>query len=259
MNLKLEAPPIVEVMCGMFFEPVAALDPMAVGGWWHSKMRATYPGHTVQPAVTDAGTVFFAGSGPLRAWLVSADDEWIIQVQPDRFYVNWRKREAAYPRFSGEGGVLRRALLEFGRFAEYCKEELSVSIVPNTVELAKVDLIIEQKHWRDGKDLAAILPVVADIGRFAKSPALSFGLNVVEPRDGGCVLHMDLQLLPASIVDGQLARAMKIETRATCPVTEAAAFEDRFAVLNGHANEVFFGLLAPEGLKRFSTEGMAKA
>lgn len=250
---KLEAPPIIEVVCGVFFPAVAGLDPILVGGWWH-QIQKEYPRHEIQPAVADASVYFAHGVGPLRSWLISESDEWVIQIQPDRFYMNWRKRAGGYPRFSGKDGVLDRAVFELGRFQEYCRAELKTTIAPLLVDLAKVDLIIEDQHWKGPEDLGQVLPVVADVGRFAKSGGVELNLQIAEPRpEEGGMMQLGLSLSTETIRGGQVARAVKIETR--CTRRLAGPSEDHvrrsFAQLNEEANAVFFGLIRPEELHRF--------
>jgi uncharacterized protein (TIGR04255 family) len=252
---KLDAPPIIEVMCGVFFPPVVELDPVAAGGWWRS-IKSDYPKHSIQPAVTEASGIFVShGTAPLRSWLISGDDEWVVQVQPDRFYVNWRKRSGVYPRFNdhdGHEGVLTRALREFERFREYCRSELNSEIVPSTVELAKVDLIIERSHWTDETDLGTLLPVIADVRRFAKWSALDLGMHAVV-RKPDSVMQLDLSLSTDTIEGGQLARVVKIDTRTSRTLSggRGANVREAFVALNNDANEAFEGLINPAQMSRF--------
>ena len=115
--LRLKDPPIVEVVCGFFFPALAGLDPILIGKYWAEHKEAHgYPKRQLQPPVADRPGFFLGdGVGPLRSWLVSGTDEYLLQIQPDRFYFNWRKREGAYPHFNDyepTKGVLSRSLLE---------------------------------------------------------------------------------------------------------------------------------------------------
>ncbi len=254
---KLEAPPIIEVACGVFFPGAAAPDPISVGGWWR-QIKKGYPKHEIQPAVNDSpGFIIGIGSSPLRSWLISDDDEWIIQVQPDRFYVNWRKRRGSYPRFSGPGGVCERALFELNRFTTYCREELTIELSPSTIELAKVDAIVESRHWKEGnsEDLGRLLPIIADVGRFARSEAVELGLNLVERIADGTV-QVNLSLSTEALFGGHIARTVKVETRCvrSLPGQSEAQLKDAFAKANSDANSAFFGLISNDELERFQKE-----
>ena len=151
---QLDAPPIIEVVCGIFYAPIPAIDPVSVGALWE-RLRETYPTHAIHPAISD-GLPFVVLPGRLRSWFVSRDDVYVVQIQADRFYVNWRKRADLYPRFSdreGKEGVLARALREFDVFAEDCERRLGQRPRPATVELSKVDLLVQGEHWTDLADL----------------------------------------------------------------------------------------------------------
>ena len=112
---KLEEPPITEVVCGVFFKPVAGLDPVALGGFWKPRQKE-YPRREFKAPIAPASAEgielnFGPDLGPLRTWLISKDDVFIIQVQRDRFYLNWRARQDEYPRFNdwdSKKGLLRR-------------------------------------------------------------------------------------------------------------------------------------------------------
>jgi uncharacterized protein (TIGR04255 family) len=248
---KLDSPPIIEVVCGVFFGAVDGLDPVFVGAWWRD-IEADYPGHSIQPAVTELPVILPQGALPIRSWLISADDEWVVQVQPDRFYVNWRKRGRSYPRFSSAGGVLERAMSELGRFRAFCRSKLRIEIAPSAVELAKVDLVVENVHWKGQSDLGKVLPVIADVGRATQSSETELGLRVVQPRSHG-VTHLSLSLSTDTIYGGKLARAVKIEARCTRQLRDVDddAIREAFAELNADANDAFFGLVEPNELSRF--------
>jgi len=59
---KLAAPPIVEVVCGVFFAPIPELDPVILGKFWHD-LRGDYPLHAIQPPVMDGFML-----GAVGAW-----------------------------------------------------------------------------------------------------------------------------------------------------------------------------------------------
>lgn len=254
---RLEAPPIVEVMCGVFFAPIPDIDPIFVGGL-QQYLGGDYPRHAIQPAVLDAPGAFFSqGMPPLRSWLISASDDWLLQVQPDRFYVNWRRRGTEYPRFSGPRGVLERALSEIARFRQLCRDHLRTEIAASAVEVAKVDVIIEGVHWRDIEELGRVVPLIGNLTRFSRPPNLELGVNIVDRDTVGGSRVVGLSLSTETVFEDRLARAVKIETRCTQPLTgqDPDALRAGFEKLNTTANAAFFGLIAEAELGRFSKKG----
>ena len=116
----LDKPPIEEVVCGFVFAP-QPVDTMDFGVYWETR-RDEFPTRQVHPAILEGGTLLQMGAPPMRSWLISADDSRVLQLQNDRFFINWRKRNGKYPRFRDHGdnkGIRSQATEEFGRFAEW--------------------------------------------------------------------------------------------------------------------------------------------
>lgn len=94
------------------------------------------------------------------AWVLATYDAWVLQVQHDRFYLNWRQRGATYPRFSDTSGpgVLSRFLREFEGFTRFCAAELGSPVNVLGFELAKIDEFLDGKSWDGFADLSVMLP-----------------------------------------------------------------------------------------------------
>jgi uncharacterized protein (TIGR04255 family) len=138
---KFERPPVFEVVHGIQFR---RLD-MHIGhpGWLHERLRDKYPKVQTVPALSSAPPDEHPGSGIMlrfelprqdelpRAWFISADDTMLVQVQRDRFLLNWRARPSLgeYPHFASVAA-------EFGRVFEIFRSFAS--------EAGLGDLLIEQ-------------------------------------------------------------------------------------------------------------------
>lgn len=230
----LRQPPIVEVVCGFVFEPVAGLDAVATGLYWH-RCRPEYPTKQIQPAV--GGPAIGFGVAPMRTWLISKDGDHVLQVQQDRFYFNWKRvGNGEYPHFNTYGdrkGVLDRSLEEFDGFARFCESELGRRPVTRSLELAKVDRLDHGKHWRDLADLGVALPAVASVGAVASSAQPVIQVSMFEER-GDREVHVSVS---NAIVTEAFTRAVQMETRVV-----ARSFRDQretFASLNVLANDLF--------------------
>lgn len=250
MAPRLKAPPIVEVVCGFIFAPLAGLDPLVVGKYWSKhKEKDGYREHQLHPAVSDRpGLSLTEGLGPLRCWLIKETDDYVLQIQPDRFYFNWRKRAEAYPHFTnqdGAEGVLAKSLREFAQFGQFCKEELALERTPAPVrfELAKVDLLVSPAHWKDYSDLNSVLPMLKQLPRITDEPTLS--LSLVGPRD-----RFQVQFGLTNVgLSADMSPAVKMETQVTADASENA--EVRLGAMNDTANEIFFGMIAEAEFGRF--------
>lgn len=245
LTVRLKEPPIVEVVCGFAFDPVPAIDPVAVGDYWRTRRSEDFSSHELRSPVAEGpGLRFAQGVGPLRTWLVSRDDEYVLQVQPDRLYFNWRKRDGGYPHFRDEGdekeGILSRSLREYSEFASFAKTSLGTELRLRRVELAKIDMLLEGRDFSDPDDLAQLVPAVA-ASRLAPGGETSVTLSLVEEVDGCRVLFQMQNHVPGP--KGE--RALHLESRAS---REAGTdLRDGFTKLNAVVNGVFFGMVKGAG------------
>ena len=242
---NLQSPPINEVVCGFIFEPLPELDPVLIGAYWSTR-RSDFPGKQIAPPVADPPMSFLGEMPMFRTLLISEGKEFLLQIQPERFYLNWRRRDDEYPRFSDHPGrsvgILSKALVEFGRFQDFCGSHLGKKPTPARLELAKVDCLVEGSHWRDLEDLSRMLPWVRPLTSFAQNPELQLAVRFGEDRATG--------RLAVSIASGRrqrenrIERIVSLESRLSAAVTTNP--KDDFARLNAELNGVFASLIPKE-------------
>lgn len=246
----LLTPPIVEVVCGFAFDPVDAIDPMTVGRYWSEKKLETFPGHELHPAVTEQGGLeFVRGIGPVRCWLVSARQDTLQQIQPDRFYFNWRKRDEAYPRcgdHDGQRGVLSTAVAEFEAFRSYFAETFGVSIVARRLELAKIDRFEEGRDFDGAEDLATMMPRLRGFGVRPDNPQATLRMRLADVIDG---IETQVALSNAELT-ATGGVAIRLDTRASCDVIDPD-LRGRFEGMNEVLNAMFGELVPKDQLHRF--------
>jgi uncharacterized protein (TIGR04255 family) len=247
---RLKDPPIIEVVCGFFFSPVAGLDPLVVGKYWAEKKdRDGYHERQLHPAVSDRPGISVSETpGPFRCWLIKDTDDYILQIQPDRFYFNWRKRKSGYPHFTdkdGSEGVLTKSLREFDEFRRFCETESAIkqALKPLRFELAKIDLLLNPAHWKDYSDLTSVVPLLGKLPPITDEPSLN--LSLVGQRDGFLV-HFGLT---NGALAPDMSQAVKIETLVTAPATHDVG--STLALMNATANNIFFDTLSASELHRF--------
>lgn len=249
---ELEQPPIVEVVCGVVFEGVSDLDTLMLGVYW-DRRRTEYPKRQIHTALTD-GPGFAIGAMPMRAFLVSADDQFILQLQHDRFFMNWRATGQDYPRFSekhGPDGLLSRMETEFEKFKEFVREKCGRELVALRVELSKIDLLERGRHWADFADLAKLLPVTDVFQQVQRTNERDVNLRFADQGPDGTVV---VQI--ATLVDANKAQALRVDARF---VTDPKpSVRDAFHRGNQVLNEVFFKLI-PDAKRRFGTKGAKNA
>jgi len=139
-------PPVEEVVLGVQFQPLSSFSQAHVGFFWE-ELRGEFPHIEDQPRIDipisspvppgfiglppRLGIPFNLGlhvGGPpnsLRTWITSADEQWLIQVQNDLFYHNWRKRgDLEYPRFEAAQQEFSAHWSQFLRFLANFKIDL---------------------------------------------------------------------------------------------------------------------------------------
>lgn len=242
---QLSSPPIVEVVCGFVFEPLGDLDPMLIGNYW-AERRVDFPKRELQPPISD-GPIVFGGAPPLRCWLISSDEAFLAQIQPDRFYLNWRRRNSDYPRFSDHPGkppgILSRAISEFELFSNFCERELGKRPRVLSFDLAKIDHLVQGEHWGNLNELSRVIPWLQDFSSFAKADDPDFALRFSEVRGvRRIIVAIDSAVRLNS--DETSTRVVKIETRVASIV--AADARSGFESANHDLNQVFESLIPKE-------------
>ncbi len=158
-----ETPPVVEVVCGVEYEPILALQSAHLGVFW-SRLHDEFPLTQDLPRLPPIGpeevspqavalTIRHNDILP-RVWFTSPDERKLLQVQRDRLHFNWRHRGSGdeYPRFESVYSDFVRHRASFDSFLEGGGLP---PISPVHYELVYVNRVPVDEVW-DG---------VADIGR----------------------------------------------------------------------------------------------
>lgn len=162
-----ERPPVIEVVCGVQFEPLEILM-THLGLLW--QQFPDYPSVTeVAPLIPviekfgeeQALRLRMTDVPPMaRTWFVHRDETGIVQVQKDRFLHNWKKvRESDdYPRFTTVIGLFRDRLATFEGFLR--SVDLG-DLRPTQYELTYVNHIPQGQGWETMADFGALVPGLA--------------------------------------------------------------------------------------------------
>lgn len=182
---------------------------------------------------------FSLGTPPMRAMVISMDEQFIVQAQADRFLMNWRYVGKDYPRFSdrhGPQGIASRAQAELKNFADFVKKQCGKDLRIRSVEVAKIDLLEQDIHWRGVEDLRTLLPIAGAFAEVHRSEDRDLDLRYVDKTSDGRLV-VSISSLKAK--NGK--RAVRIDCRFVAEKFEtvAAALEGANRVLN----QVFFKLV----------------
>lgn len=145
------APPVIEVAASVQFNELPGLDVARLGTYW-AQRRAEYPKVEYQPRLapqtetfggpqaTRIGFSIETSPGTPRFWFLNENGTRLLQLQPDRLVVNWRKLDTdePYPHYPSLREALER---EFARFAQFLGTERLPTPEPTQAELTYVNHI----------------------------------------------------------------------------------------------------------------------
>ncbi|MFZ2649620.1 MAG: TIGR04255 family protein [Burkholderiaceae bacterium] len=209
-------PPVAEVSLGRVFAGRSDLLVPHIGSFW-SLVRDSYPKCQHAQLVLGEGEVPVQdqfGNWLPRVWMIGLDDTWLVQVQQDRLYVNWRAQKGGgpYPRFPAIKAEFDRVWTLFDR---YVSEITGSGLQPHRIELAYTNIIPIGDGWTSVADLDR---VVRDFrwspeNRFLAPPENFASQTTFPMRSGDGKLTVQIGTVVRRN-DGEVT-AMRMELRAT--------------------------------------------
>ena len=136
--------PVIEVVYGVAFAPLTLMKAPHTGLFW-SAIRDSFPKVQHAAPVGPMPREFDIGNPPLpRIWFVSEDDNYLVQVQNNRFLFNWRvvRPSDVYPRFEVVQDGFKR---NFALFEEFVKSASLGELELTNYELTYVNHIERKK------------------------------------------------------------------------------------------------------------------
>lgn len=163
-------PPVVELVLGAQFAPLANFSSGHLGWYWkhcldQEWVRAvdavplqdqfeTFDEHR-RWRVPGVQVMLEPMAAPSRLQITNQSGDRMIQVQPTRFHYNWIKKEGTYPRYEKVLEEFRRRLARFEHFTE--EADLG-QLILNQWELTYVDRIPAGELWESPADWHRVLP-----------------------------------------------------------------------------------------------------
>lgn len=250
----LSRPPIFEVACGVWFTPIDDIDPVLLGVFWE-RLREDFPLRQVHDEIQSPGPGFHIEVGNRRrhrTWFMSENGEFVVQIQRDRFFLNWRSVgiEGRYPRFSSSpDSVLPRSVALFEQLSEFLEGTAGVAPHPQRVEVMKVDRFVEGRDWAGDDDLLQMMPLLktfADLGPFRR-PQPAFRLRETI---GDMIVAIALEMQPVA----PRSRHLRLTTTVQAPIPTGVSFREAASTAGNVANELFAAIVPlPEMRKRFDS------
>lgn len=179
---KFKNPPVSEVALSLQFDTLPGVQIHHFGLLW-SQYRDWFPKVESHPPIERTVEVFqrapvvqptvtFELVNPFmtpRVWFVSETGSELLQIQRDRFIVNWRRvrPEDEYPHYEHIRGMMERA---FATFSAFVAEHKLGDIVCNQCEVTYVNQIQTCDVWSTHAQVGRVLNVMAPEFKEEKLP-----------------------------------------------------------------------------------------
>lgn len=150
-------PPVIEVVYGVAFSPLAEFYAPHSGLFW-SKVRHEFPTVRHAPPLGPLPPELDFGSLPLpRIWFISKDENFLIQLQNNRFLFNWRvvRPGDKYPRFER---IQESFDKYFAMFREFVIAESLGELSLQSYELTYINHIDRAGRLRGFQNLGQLFP-----------------------------------------------------------------------------------------------------
>jgi len=152
-----EKPPLAEVVMGVKFKPLPGIKVPHYGLFWEP-IKKEFPSCQHAPVLGDLGelTESEVGSFPVpRLWLINKVGDYLIQLQKNHFFFNWRKRDNVYPRFER---IAPQFYEHFRNFKTFCGKNNLGEIVPEHFELSYINHILINEGWSKIEEIGRLFP-----------------------------------------------------------------------------------------------------
>jgi uncharacterized protein (TIGR04255 family) len=165
---EFENPPVSEVALSVQFSPLENWRSAHAGLYW-GRINKNYPHTDTQPPLPSQiekfGAEFwqrpmvrveFANPDIGRSWFISDPPTKLIQVQRDRFIINWRKvkGDETYPRYLHE--MRPRFEREWREFATFVSDEKIGTVSVQQCEVTYVNELLQGRDWGTFQDSLAL-------------------------------------------------------------------------------------------------------
>ncbi len=161
---EFERPPVSEVAISVEFSGIDSWRAGHAGLYWR-RIKSEYPASETQPPLPSQIERFDERSpqGPVismgivdpnsaRFWFLSGDGTKLVQVQRDRFIINWRKVTGTevYPRYESE--MRPRLEREWRQFEDFIGEEQLGSLAVQQCDITYINDIPQGEGWETLSD-----------------------------------------------------------------------------------------------------------
>ena len=230
---KREFPPLVEVGIGFLFQSLD-IDAMTFGRYSNQKSQEYPSTQLVSPLSDEFTKTLKVGFTHHRSWLLSEDKKFILQLQHDRFYVNWRgKGGDDYPHFQGKDNSLKdKSILEFKEYQKWLTSDCNKTPSLEHLEIIKVNVFKKGTHYSSLNELHESFLLLKNFQELEGFKSNEIQLKMKEIMDDKHI-YVTISLQNNNV-------QLQLRGVSTCVVD---VVEDILTDLNQDLNKLFFSLV----------------
>lgn len=184
-------PPVNEVVHSVALTRQAALSgpqlPSVLGDWFSQHARVeTAPTYEIPPEAAELAASLqmpriqlMPVQPPPRYWLISDDDQELVQVQPDYVALNWRRRsdETEYPGYR----EMSSRFLNLLRTVEDGLSRHQGALKPTRAELTYINIIHPSSLWSSHADTHRLINMTLPAGASYEQLSFSYSQSLASP------------------------------------------------------------------------------
>jgi len=196
---EFSAPPVVEVLVGIQFEPIEALRGPQIALLWADHFRAKYPIAEEHPPLDPlADQVSLHPSAKFRVqlvdateaypaprwWLLTTSGSELLQIQRDRLIHNWRKvkQGGPYPRYPYMRDTFRE---EAETLYAFLKDNELGALTINQCEIQYVNHLPSGLGWERHGQASELFDAWGLMPELPEPENVSFGIRYLVPGEVG--------------------------------------------------------------------------
>jgi len=174
--------PLAEVIFGVEFN-AESFSTVHFGLYWQEIKEKFTQKPLDRPPIGDTELISLLPS-LRRVWFESKDQKELIQLQDNRFYYNWRKRDEEYPHFEK---IHPKFLVEWNRFTDWWAKNEKNQLTPIRYQMSYVNQIEADLGWHSVEDSAKIFSFLdSDWSSFDLRPSVfNTNFEFVLPEEKG--------------------------------------------------------------------------
>lgn len=257
-----ENPPLKEVSFLVQFDPIPGFHIGMVGLLWE-KFRKEFPlFEEAAPLVTeiekfgllpprrDIQFQVLGKPDTPRAFFISTCKQWLIQVQADRFGLNWRQLDSAFPAYPRYRSTSARFFSELDKFKSFLKEQDLFLTPILQLELTYVNSI--QANGMDPHYYFHDMLQPSRVPNDMKQEAVGLNLMHTVESNGAKVgrLHTVIKK-QYSMPSGQESYALTFNEKVFPKSQDPDSISEGFSLMRGHINFCFCSMTREEAHKEW--------